>query len=64
MTLTLPALSAARAVWVVAFGEAKAAAIHETLHHPGSTLPIALAIRDVMAVTLFLDPEAARLVSG
>lgn len=62
LTLTLPALAAARRVVVAATGEAKAAPAREALRDPASTLPVSLVIRSARQVLLLLDPAAARLL--
>ncbi len=59
LTLTLPALAAARSVTVVALGAAKAAAVKAALSEPASQLPLALALRGARSATLLLDRAAA-----
>lgn len=60
LTLTLPALAAARLLVVAAFGETKAAVVREALGDPGSRLPVALAVRAAAEVLWLLDAAAAR----
>jgi 6-phosphogluconolactonase len=59
LTLTLPALTAARNIVVFATGAAKAEAIREALGDDESELPLALATMGNTNVTFLLDPEAA-----
>jgi 6-phosphogluconolactonase len=59
LTLTMPVLSVARAIWVGAFGKPKAAIIREAIQDPTSQLPVALAARSGPPVVFFLDPDAA-----
>lgn len=59
LTLTLPVLAAARAIWVGAFGASKADAVHAALDDPASRLPVALAVRSGPPVLFLLDPGAA-----
>jgi 6-phosphogluconolactonase len=60
LTLTLPAIAAARQVYVTALGKSKAAAIAEALHPAGSQSPLALALAAAPGAILLLDPAAAR----
>ena len=60
LTLTLPAIAAARRVVVTALGESKAAAIAAALGAPDSRLPLALALAAARRSWLLLDPAAAR----
>lgn len=59
LTLTLPVLAAARAIWVGAFGASKAEAVGEALDDEASRLPVALAVRSGPPALLLLDPDAA-----
>lgn len=59
LTLTLPALLAAREIVVVATGAAKAEVVREALEDPQSTLPLALVLRRAARVTVILDGAAA-----
>ena len=59
LTLTLPALAAARLLVVAAFGQAKAAVVREALHDLESNLPLALALRRAPQSLVLLDPAAA-----
>jgi 6-phosphogluconolactonase len=59
LTLTLPALRAARLVVVAAFGASKAPPLKEGLRDPGSRLPVALVLRQARQSLLLLDAEAA-----
>ena len=59
LTLTLPALAAAGHLVVAAMGESKADAVHAALHDPGSSLPLALALRRARRALVLLDPDAA-----
>lgn len=64
LTLTMEVLTAARAVWVVAFGTSKAAVVREAVTRHDSALPVARALRAGPASLLLLDPEAARGLAG
>jgi 6-phosphogluconolactonase len=59
LTLTLPALWAARLVVVAAFGEAKAGVVQEALSDPRSRLPLALVLGRGSPALILLDPAAA-----
>jgi len=59
ITLTIPAISAARGLAIAAFGEAKAGAIRKAVEEPGSPLPVALAARSGPPVLYLLDAAAA-----
>jgi 6-phosphogluconolactonase len=59
LTLTLPALAASRAIWVAAFGTAKAPVIRDAIENPDSQLPVALAVRSGPPATFLLDRDAA-----
>jgi 6-phosphogluconolactonase len=58
LTLTLPALLAARLLVIAAFGEAKAAAIGAALEDADSPLPVARLARGARRVLFLLDPPA------
>jgi len=58
LTLTLPALDDA-AIYVAAFGESKAGAIHQALSDESCQLPVALAARRGRSAIFLLDPAAA-----
>lgn len=58
LTLTLPALAAARSVVAVVLGQGKAAAVKSALEEPASRLPLALVLRAGNA-TLLVDRAAA-----
>lgn len=60
LTLTLPALAAARVLAIAAFGEAKASAVGESLANPASPLPAARALRSGPRALALVDPDAAR----
>lgn len=64
VTLTLPAIAAARQVMVVACGAEKAGAIAEACGDPVSRLPLALVLRRAEASLLLLDRAAASRVTG
>ena len=64
VTLSMPALEAAKVVCVAAFGEGKAEALRAALQDPGSTLPVARVARDARRVLFLLDPAAAGRLSG
>ncbi|MBP9146985.1 MAG: 6-phosphogluconolactonase [Thermoanaerobaculia bacterium] len=59
LTLTLPAIAAARCLVVTALGESKAAAVGAALGEAGSGLPLALALAAADQAWLLLDPDAA-----
>ena len=59
LTLTLPALAAARLLVVAVFGAAKARVMREALEDPASRLPVALVLRGATQALLLLDPPAA-----
>ena len=56
LTLTLPALAAALVV-VAAFDTSKARVVHEALHDPSSTLPVARAVRAARHALFLLGPD-------
>ena len=64
LTLTLPVLAAARAIWVAAFGATKADAVREAITDPGSKLPVALAARSGPPILFLLDRDAAATLGG
>lgn len=59
LTLTLPALAAARLLVVAAFGKAKVTVMREALNLAASPLPVARAIRTAHRCLVLLDPDAA-----
>jgi 6-phosphogluconolactonase len=59
LTLTMPVLAAARAIWAVAFGASKAAIVREAVEREDSQLPIAIALRSGPPSLFLLDPDAA-----
>jgi 6-phosphogluconolactonase len=62
ITLTLPALARARALWFLVAGQNKAEAVRAALLDPASPLPAARASRTGADVRWLLDVDAARLV--
>ena len=64
LTLTLPALAAARLLVVAAFGASKAAVMREALEDPASRLPVALALRRASKALVLLDPAAGSHLAG
>jgi 6-phosphogluconolactonase len=64
VTLTLPALAKARALWFLVAGNNKAEAVRSVHHDAGSTLPAALASRANAGSRWLLDGEAARLIKN
>jgi 6-phosphogluconolactonase len=64
LTLTLPVLAMARAIWVAAFGRAKAPVIREAIEDPDSQLPVALAARSGPPALFLLDRDAASALDG
>ena len=64
LTLTLPVLAAARAIWVGAFGKPKAPIIREAIEDPDSQLPVALAARAGPPAVFILDRDAASELEG
>jgi 6-phosphogluconolactonase len=64
LTLTLPALLAARDIVVMATGTAKAEVMKAALEDPASELPVALVGRGAPSSLFLLDPDAARLLTG
>jgi 6-phosphogluconolactonase len=59
LTLTLPVLARAERVVFMAFGEPKAAAIHEAIEHRDSPLPMALLLRKAARSLVLVDEGAA-----
>ncbi len=59
LTLTLPALAAAREVVVVALGAAKAAVVKQAIEDEASQLPLALVLRRAAHAVVILDEAAA-----
>jgi 6-phosphogluconolactonase len=59
LTLTMETLTAARAIWVAAFGASKAAIVREAIAQIDSGLPVARALRAGPPSLLLLDPDAA-----
>lgn len=64
VTLTLPALANARALWFLVAGNNKAEAVRSVHHDVACTLPAALASRANPASRWLLDGEAARLIKN
>ncbi len=62
LTLTLPVLSRAKRVFIVALGESKAAAIRDGVDS-GSELPLGALVRGSTHVRLLLDNAAASLLA-
>lgn len=58
LSLSLSALSAAREIWIAAFGREKAAVIAEARHDAASALPLALVARSGPPVRWWLDEGA------
>lgn len=63
ITLTLPAIRAARAILVCAIGEEKAEAVRDGLNNQDAASPLALATRGHGDVAWLLDPAAAAYVT-
>jgi 6-phosphogluconolactonase len=59
LTMTLPLLTSARHVIVMALGKSKAAVIHQALTREDSTLPISLVLQRAQHSLVLLDEEAA-----
>jgi 6-phosphogluconolactonase len=59
LTLTLPAVTAARVVVLAAFGDAKRAAMDAVLHDPTSTLPASRLLRAASRAVVLMDHGAA-----
>jgi len=64
LTLTLPVVTGAALVVVVALGRGKAEIIRAALEDAGSALPVALVARQARRATFLLDAEAASLLRG
>ena len=64
LTLTLPVVTGADQVAVVALGRGKAEVIRAAVEDPGSPLPVALVAREARRTLFLLDPEAASLLRG
>jgi 6-phosphogluconolactonase len=64
LTMTLPALLAARDVVIVALGDAKAEVVKAALEDQGSELPVALVARRASQGLFLLDEAAASLLEG
>jgi 6-phosphogluconolactonase len=62
VTLTLPALREAGALWFLVTGEAKREVVREAVTDATSALPAARAHRDARSSTWFLDAAAAALL--
>jgi 6-phosphogluconolactonase len=60
VTITLPAIAAARSIVMAAFGAEKAGAIREALEDDDSQTPAAVALRSGPPVLVLVDQEAAR----
>ena len=59
LTMTMPLLTSARRVIVMALGKSKASVMHEALTREDSMLPIALVLRRAGESLVLLDEEAA-----
>ena len=57
--MTMPLLTSARRVIVMALGKSKASVMHEALTREDSMLPIALVLRRAGESLVLLDEEAA-----
>ena len=64
LTLTLPVVTGADRVVVVALGRGKAEIIRAAIEDAGSALPVALVARQGRGTLFLLDPEAATLLRG
>jgi 6-phosphogluconolactonase len=64
LTLTLPALAAARCVVIVGLGAAKARVVKAAVEDDASELPLALVLRRAPRAVLIVDPAAASALSG
>lgn len=62
LSLSLSVLTAARETIVMAFGSAKARAVHEALEGSSLTPPLARIVRASRRLQLLLDPHAAALL--
>ena len=63
LTLTLPTLTAARLVVIVALGAAKANVVRQALQDENAALPVARVARRAEHVVFLLDAEAASLLA-
>ena len=59
LSLSLPTFSAAREIWIAAFGREKAGVVADARHNAASALPLALVARSGPPVRWWLDDEAA-----
>ena len=59
--MTLPLLTSADRVIVMAVGTSKAGVMHEALTHEDSMLPISLVLRRAEQALVLLDEDAARV---
>ena len=64
LTLTLPVVTGADLVVVVALGGSKAEVIRAAIEDAKSALPVALVAREARRTTFLLDSEAGRLLRG
>jgi len=64
VTLTLPALQKARALWYLVMGQNKAEAVKAAITDPSSTLPAAQASRQHKNASWLLDGAAAALLKA
>ena len=64
LTMTLPALAAARRLVVYASGEGKAAALREAIEDTRSELPLARVLRAAADATILLDRGAASTIGA
>jgi 6-phosphogluconolactonase len=62
LTMTMPVLTAAGTVIVVALGRGKADVVRAAIEDPESPLPVAIMAREARRTVFLLDPEAARLL--
>jgi 6-phosphogluconolactonase len=62
LTMTMPVLTGAEAVIVVALGGGKAEIVRAAIEDPQSPLPIAMVARQARRALFLLDPDAARLL--
>ncbi|MBV6522605.1 MAG: Glucosamine-6-phosphate deaminase [Gemmatimonadaceae bacterium] len=63
LTMTLPVIAAARHVILAAFGSSKAAAMRVAIEDIQSALPVAMARRLAQRCTIYLDHDAAAMLS-
>ena len=64
LTLTMPVLTRARRLIIVAFGAAKAAALAEAVADGDSRLPVAIALRESSSALILADQEAGGKIEG